>query len=420
MPSKWEDNWSLSNWTIPTRPTYLGWVLPLLKGAADERLCFIYFDHLENLADSLKFPEYDEERVILKADWLKIQNSIYPSTGTDQNPNPLIYICSADDFNTGVIADNSETLPRLTYQSLLTHLGYGSTILLSTTDMNQGDDEAVISMDWIKQWFEVMEEQTYYSYRPYPFGSSPLINDFDSMFVTVNAYYQYNPNTSTFTGAEVLISVNGGPAVDVYTPGDLNEVAPFSTPAQVRSYVVSKLDIELADNTNWGFGVNDLEPGVRDHKETLQYSPTNVRIDTDFIVARIRYKTNQAYRPASPDRYDFEIWDYGVSNDLPTPSGLPVKQYDDYNLGVLKDEVFLSQNTKDLNDWHYSPVDPLLTMDLNNPPLLTIPGGSGTLEQRFVNCYHSLVENERRTGKINKILVKPNLDTGLAFEYYTP
>lgn len=415
MASKWEDlTGNVSFWTTE-QVTLLSHVWPDLKAAADERVSFIENKHDTTYAGSETFPDFNADKSLFISsenspnNATRINTNVYPGDCVDEDTiEDDITISSTADFPTN-----------LSLSDVLDDLGYtGDTKCLHMEDTDDGSQPALSLTDWYIQWYEIMNLPVWYNRRRST-GIPAWLGDVGTQETAMTVDYRYNQDTDVFVSAEADFREPSfsGSGTDLYTPGDLNETAPWSTPQDVRDLCIQFFD----DNAgaSWSNGWNRLETiGTNLYELASTKSTGEVRINAAIERRRIRFKVNQEYRATSPNRYDVEKYFYGFYGyDFESAT-----TYSDFGTGAVEDKSDLELLTADGSDWYYLEIT---SIDYDTESVLTVPATPvsgqtdnehyyGLLKRFLTSDMASLTTNDA------SIMFKPNLTDGTGFEYYTP
>lgn len=456
--SKWIDPWALSVWTNTALNVKIDPAWTELKGAADERQALVEFDHSTGFDADNTFP--DLSAAISKFlsgpstpnNAVKILNAVWP-----------VDIPETDDFQTsGVVTANSPANLFTLSEILTDEFGYASGTLLHISDTDSGTDTAKLFWAWVIQWFQVLDYPVYYLRR---LKNNATGNAFYSVLevqeVEVEVTYNYVVSPFAFTSATNFVTKRTSGAipvpVDVYVANDLSEAGAASTPQQVRDYAITTWG---NNNSTWWAAGHDL--GDKDNYAQLIEDNTSLHFAGPFTqtivctlrVHRVRFKTNDDYRVASPDRYDTpKYWNgyYTGSSQLivqipvGSPTGTPptIASYSDFGTGEVNNDVQLNLMVEDGGDYYNLEV---ASPDFDDEPVIGFPpdpgfnAGVSRWEQTFMLQLLQLEagttlsapfkQTDPTTGvndvpsQINNvdtsIYVKANTDDGLNFEWYTP
>jgi len=434
MASKWLDpggGWTVADWEDSTQTVLMSHLWDALKGAADERVAFARLIHDSSFAAADTFPDFNTAMSIFLANAntpnnaTRIKNAIYPED-----------CVKTSDINS---SGTDTTIPdSLTLSEVLTEpLGYPSGNLLHMTDTSSGSQTGLSLMTWVKQWFQVMDYPEYY-WRPFLTSTGGAdeawITDLQVQNIVVDIVYKYNKSTSTFISCVCNVTDEDGGPTDVYTGGDLNESAPWSTPQEVRDYAVGKLNSSLStdsfsanQNNLSGLTFGTLKPNsayckvketVFPHAVIGAGPDYEVRIEGSYISDRFRFKLADHKRATSPNEYTCPIqinysWQKGLNDTFGT--------YDDFGTGKTEGNVELDTLTPDGSGWYLVEID---APDYNNTTALTVQtsGPPWNIARNHVGLYQWPISPGGKGGSTltNGYYVKPNQSDGSAWEYYTP
>jgi len=438
MATRWDDpaNWLYADWSDATKQPLISHLWGSLKAAADERACMVENVHDTSIPASKEFPDLNNDKsailfgVNTPNNATRIKNSIYP------------FSCvKTDSISTSGTVSASDIPENLTLAQLLTGpLSYASGTLLHMTESSSGADNALFQMEWIKQWFKVMDYPRYYNklilVDSLPLGVTelPEITNVERQTLEIDLSYTYSVATTTFTNASCIATYTDGSTSDLYVANDLNESSPFSTVTECRDYAIDKYDEEITDATNWA-AVSNSQPNLQIISSKINFqtfyqdisSPDqSITIRVRLENKRVRVKFADAFRPTSPDRFTAvikinywkEIIGSIICGNTPyTTNNTCASSYNDFGDGHTEDEITFVTVSKNVDGWWYIENTP----DFTTP---TVPSLSAEGENDH-NLYSNVLkfmtaDMPNLTTYVPSVYFDMNTTDGNNFEFYTP
>lgn len=455
--SKWLDpvsndsTWVFADWTDEELSVLLDLVWNTLRDAAAERLAFGMKVHSGDFPAADTFPDLSDDLNLATLieetpnNIKRIENAIYYIDND-------IRVLETDDIQDSgvVVADSPPAAPSLA-QLLEDILLYASDLLLHRNDLYQDPVNELVMIPalsqyaWVKQWFEVMNYQTWYWRTLKQPAPATLIGDvytaLEFQDTSINVLYQYITSTSTFNAASCTLDDGVNPPVDIYIANDLKETAPFSTPQQVRDYAIAQL---AANDSTW---TSSLALDLGDKEWSTKLFERNDKLTGSIFIRctlnlkRVRFKLTDDFRPVSPNKFNAPV--YGntyytgasvfVNNNVTAPADPVIATYNDFGTGKTNNDVENIALTKDGNDYYNLEIE---NPDWDTQPVLPLPTAisafSGFFSQDFLlqrmafaadatlGSPFKLTNTTPITQTNTGILFKPNLTDGTAFEHYTP
>lgn len=444
MATKWEDytGMSFSDWQAMTKKPLID-IWEHIKGAADERVAFLQASHLSggSFRAEPEFPSINEllkltstqlntisENIFANPDLTALRDAVCVKNGTIQTG------VSAPTFANlqSAIQNNNSNLARsiTKAQCLQDVFGYAGTELDFVTDYNTGSDKILPLKRYIKQMFELLNYPVYYSV---PFDGS-YITEGDGggtaqiERVEVLVIYQYNTSPTSgdsFVSAEAYVIINNGTPVSVYTTNDLDESGvTFSTMSDLLTLAQSFMDTYF-DGTNYSSGVAPDREACFARSTPVSQAQYDSGSDTYFYQldialarSRYRYKTAQGYRPTSPDRFTYEVY----QNEYYELEATDTSEFD-FDTGKTDLNLEFNQLTADGSG--YFNIDLPAGFSFDNVALPSVPASTefyNSLEERIYRMSPDInYENWVEFGGYRpSLFVKPNLTSGNGFLYFTP
>lgn len=423
MPSLWDKNsptFGYDDFTDESKSTLMGFLQDYFKAASDERLSFFDLIHSDSYVSDREWPDFNRVEVFAAEGSISINKA---TVMRDVLTPVATNIIATDTIQEGIVPTQA-AIPTIYALSniLLQGLGYPSGELLHITQTDEGKVSGLPTRAWTKQWFEVMDYMEIFNRRLVKEGDPAAdstvkdwFSEIETQRVQTTTSYQYRIGVELGLPPECIQQVNGSSS-DIYSPGDLNEVPPFSTNTEVRDYTLGKHDDALALEP-WNSVSNgqstDIQAFIQMFVNRISGAPDpdEVTVNTRIETARVRFKMNDEFRPLSPGRYPLtpKIYAYARDPQINTPI------FDDLGTGLVEDETFYVDLEK-IGDWWY--------LEIKNPdftavpvvPIPAVPTGGPSDGGRYGVWKVCLSPGRLFDEVSNSVYVEPNKDG--AWEYY--
>jgi len=403
--------WEFGDYLITDKNLLFDFLWNTMRDASKERIATGEFTDETNFPTSDKFPDLSDLKVLFN------NSGSAPNRVANRMTNSLLpaNTMKTSDFTPG----NPANIPEiLSVGNLLTGpLGYPSGTPLWEQAVAGNSDGAVFT-SWTKQMFELMEYVFYCEREFRTNGNTPnWILTIEIQDISVRTEYRHTATSFTNCTCNVIQPTFASPPVDIYQPGDLNEVSPFSSIQDVMDYTASQF-LTQRDLATWNAGLTNAvsRPLQLRHSAIWRgfFPSTSELKQCEISQRRVRFKIDQEYR-ADGTRYDTPFYWY-FNNDGPFSD-----TYGDFGTGWPEGVSQLIQFTKHTDDYYYVGIDG----QLGTPDFTTIPTPpflpTGGASQQIGSEQFSLTDGMGSvTNRQHGFYLAPNQTNGLSWLHYTP
>lgn len=396
--TKWDD--PNIDWTDETKSALIKDVWTAIKGASDERNAYY------NATDSTGF---DASETWPDLSLLKFKDNPNPTNWANVMTSALQYM-----ENTGGTVDPDSITTSgaswwpsppfydiLTAQGVLESFGWPAVLgqrLLHMIDSNDGDDAGLITKEWLKQWYQVLNFNVYN--RDGIGTNFDYTSDVEKFYIKIEITYVWSGGV--FSSAEALVTnPEFAGSTDVYTSGDLPEVTK-ATYQDLLDYGQSIFDSYFTDGTKWQSDTSYSEDVICWKNGSAADLVGNGTLSFDITYRGVRFKRVQGYRPTTGQRFDQEVWWNGYFSVGST----------DIGSGETDREMLLREFPEDATSkWMYHAV-------LSNQGATPFTAPDFTVNYTNSNITKRTMNHNNTTQQT--VLFRPNLEDGTGWEYYTP
>ena len=402
--TRWTDpaNWTYANCSDNTKQPLISHLWETWKEAAEEHVAFTEVSHSGGFSAANTFPDFIGNLINFGANnprnSVRIKNAVYPEDAVE----------TSTINSSGTFTGSSDAPDSLTLSQLLTGpLGYPSGVLLSETETDLGEQNALFRTPWFVQWFEVMDYPEFY--QRIIGSSSNYLTNVEEQLVDIDIDYEFNGTTFISCTAFLITPLANSTPVDIYVANDLPETAPLATLQQVRDYAADLLE---ANSTTWATPPNLVQTVFASIRINDGTAGPNTVYRVRVKNSRWRFKVKDIFRATSPDKFTPIVkWNGFYDEDS--------NNYD-FGTGETDQEMQFITLTKDGSDFYYLDLVDSGGGAFPDYKSFGVPtGGPGTATSAFTERQSFNTISASGIGS-PAIMIAPNQSDGTAFEFYTP
>ena len=377
-----------------------------IRQASDERNAYYNETHEAGFAASETWPDFTQ--------WLlKFRDNPNPTNWATVMESALQYQEGTAEDGTvdpsSITTSGAPSFPGSFYDLLSTQLvlddegwpAVGGQRLLHMLNSDSGAEAGLITKEWLKQWYQVLNFNVYLRSLIMNGGFGKYMSDVEEFYIGIDIDYTWT--SGVFDSATAFVTnPKGNTPVDIYISGDLPQ-ATKATYQDLMDYAQSIFDSYFTDDTKWVVSIGTSEQPISNKAGTEADLVGNGTFSFNILYKATRFKREQGYRPANLQRFDQPVFWNGYF--LKSGTGTQ-------GTSEISNEVILRELEEDGTSlWIYHAI-------------LDDQGSTPFAAPDFTSGYSDVSWSKITLNDDNvlqeTVLFRPNLEDGTGFEYYTP